>query len=265
MNLLLKAVDKYGNAHTSGGAGIAVDVSPVHANESNPAWEREVANIQRSTAVTDCCVEYKGKGLYRVDFDIYRKGMWSVGVGTCGCAYYHILQQLMVESSDPFAPNCRLDPTNTYRGVVSQRMKCSLFVLDQYGNMCSKIHPGVKAFFNGIPIPIVKESDQTFSVSFTLYHEGTQQLLVTVLGEAIPACPVDIAVHRSTSMFHMVFKHLREVLQERYSVGYTPTITINRSCILESALHSIPNHHFYRCIRVRFDDEPGIDTGGVAR
>ena len=51
----------------------------------------------------------------------------------------------------------------------------------------------------------------------------------------------------------------------KYQNGYTPTLTIKRNSVLESAIVKLHTSYFYKTIRIRFDDEPGIDEGGLCR
>ena len=51
----------------------------------------------------------------------------------------------------------------------------------------------------------------------------------------------------------------------KYQNGYTPTLTIKRKSVLESAIVELHTSYFFKTIRIRFDDEPGIDDGGLCR
>jgi hypothetical protein len=58
---------------------------------------------------------------------------------------------------------------------------------------------------------------------------------------------------------------LRKYLRARHCIGYTPTLTLRRDMLLESAVQAVQGHHFSRTLRIRFGDEPGIDMGGIVR
>ena len=58
---------------------------------------------------------------------------------------------------------------------------------------------------------------------------------------------------------------LQAYLLRNHQSGTTPTLTIRREAVLESAVEVLREEHFSMLIRVRFRDERGVDAGGVSR
>ena len=61
------------------------------------------------------------------------------------------------------------------------------------------------------------------------------------------------------------YAKLKEYLNKWWRQGSTPTMTMDRANILECAINLLTDQVLCKTIRVRFNDEPGIDLGGVSR
>ena len=228
----------------------------------------------------ECSVEHIGNGVYQIGCQVFTAGNHSVCI-TDQCGNTKPMGTLQVLSGAPHAPLCRLDPRNSYQGVTTQSFTCYLYTFDQFLNPhsasgtggCGSVHASVgNQGMTVVPASQVTRGKRPIVGNFTLIaltftptSKGVQRLNVRIGSEVIPACPVEVNIVSLTDCFPMKLKLLRGYLTSHHCVGYTPTITITRDDILESAVRELRDHYFHRIIRVRFGDEVGIDTGGVAR
>ena len=282
VTLYLRARDNYGNAHTAGGAVQRVVIKRAGRREFNPSAELAhfVQKSRLGAPDVECSVEHIDGGVYQIECQVFTAGNHSICI-TDQCGNTHRMgTTLEVVSGSIYAPLCRLDPRNSYQGVMTESFVCYLYAFDQFLNPCSvagnlaSVHATVgNQTMTAIPasqvtkgrLPVVA-GFTLIALKFTPHSKGIQQLNVRIGSEAIPGCPVEVNVVPLTTSFPMRLKELRHYLRMRYcKFGYTPTITINREDILESAVRELQDQYFHRTIRVRFGDEVGIDTGGVSR
>lgn len=239
-------------------------------------------NLQRPHAPgrkdVQCTIEYHGSGTYEITGNVYVAGEHPVAV-TDHTGGLNTLGTIKVKCGLPYPPHCRLDPSNNYQAVVSQRFSCYLYLFDEYYNECTEEHISlVSATVEGQCLCVhpaysemhsaslsQRSHSSCVSLSFIPRSKGVKELHVKVCGQAILTSMVQLNILPFTEAFELKFKKLKDYLKRNECVGCTPTITIDRNNILESAIHELHSQYFHHIIRVRFNDEPGIDTGGVAR
>ena len=274
VTIFLKARDCYGNAHTSGGAIQQAVVRGAGKREFNPnldlAGIRALASRPKEARIT---VEHTGNGVYQMQCEVFTLGSHFINV-TDQYGKSLTIGTLEVVPGPPSVHHCRLDPNNSYKAVTTEKHTIFLHVYDRFFNPSTFAETNIQATIGSQTLHVtpalqVRGSPSTrlncFALSFTPVSQGKQQLKVTVAGELLPSCPIEVNVIPLTESFDVKLKRLRTYLKGRHCSGYTPTITIDRDNILESAIHQLHESHFHHVVRVRFGDEPGIDTGGVAR
>ena len=263
VTLFLRARDGYGNAHTSGGAVKRAIVE--HAAQRDPQrLDAQLCTVKDS----ECSIIHLGNGDYQLQCQVFTAGNHSIVV-TDQYERSEVMGTVKVQDGRPHAPNCRIDPTNTYQAMVSERYECYLYLYDRFFNSCSP------AYHSFVEATVGADHLQTFfapgplsnrvKLYFTPTSRGIKQLLIKVFAEVVPGCPIDLNIIALTQSFKQKFKNLKTYLVNNHCVGYTPTLTINRENILESAVQTLYDDYFHCIIRVRFGAEPGMDTGGVSR
>ena len=222
----------------------------------------------RITKDSECSIKHLGRGEYQLQCQVFTAGIHSIVV-TDQYERSEVMGTVNVQHGRPHPPHCRIDPNNTYQAVVSEQYQCYLYLYDQFFNRCS---PDSRSL---VEATVGTDHLRTYSapgvvfnrvkVYFTPTSPGMKQLLIKVCGELVPGCPIDLSVVAPTYSFKQKFKNLKSYLVNNHCNGYTPTLTINRENILESAVQTLYDDYFHRIIRVRFGTELGMDTGGVSR
>ena len=270
VTLFLKVRDPYGNAHTSGGAvkhAVVKHAAQRHSQHPDMTIQMIQAAQQRNPNDAECSFDHLGNGEYQLKCEVFTAGKHSVVITDQYKS--HIMGTVRIHSGRPHPAHCRLHPINTYQGEVSQHYGCYLYLFDQYFNSClpescSLVEAAVgtqnlrcySAF--AVALNCVK-------LSFTPTSAGKKSLVIKVCGQPIPGSPLVLNIVAHPVSFQQKFQKLKAYLVKNHCVGYTPTLTMNRENILESAIQKLHDHYFHHIIRVRFGGEPGMDTGGVSR
>ena len=125
-----------------------------------------------------------------------------------------------------------------------------------------------------IPVPRRHRNNQTAAISrvgnldhpnvvlisFILHTHGRVVLDLTVDGEQVPWCPIQLDIVPLTEAFTQLRAHPR-------TIESTPTLTISRGNILDSAMAAMHayTYTFHQVVRVHCNDETSIDAGGIAK
>ena len=275
--LYVKARDIYCNPHSAGGSyffrafiknGEKGDITP-----SMSLDDIRNASLRRTSERGDvnCAVLHEGAGVYSLTCQAFCAGLLDVIAMTVQ-GRRHVMASVAISSGSPHAPHCRLELGST-AAALNEPFACHLHTFDKWGNPCSKGAFAVKhvvATYNGQSVAVRRlieseDNGHIVMVSFTPDTPGTGVLNITVHGEQVPLCPVELTVAPHTKAFSENLKQLLAHLHQNHSIGSTPTLTIKRSDVLGSAMEVMHAYVFHQVVRVRFEDEPGIDAGGIAK
>ena len=270
VNLFLKVQDPYGNAHTSGGAvkrAVVKHAAQRHSQHPDMTIQMIQAAQQHNANDAECSFDHLGNGEYQLKCKVFTAGKHSVVITDQFKS--HVMGTVRVQSGRPHPAHCRLHPINTYQGEVSQPYRCYLSLFDQYFNSC------LADSCSFVEATVGTQNLRCYSafvvalncvqLSFTPTSAGKKSLVIKVCGQPIPGSPLVLNIVAHPVSFQQKFQKLKAYLVQNHCVGYTPTLTMNRENILESAIQELHDHYFHHVIRVRFGNEPGMDTGGVSR
>lgn len=227
-----------------------------------------------------CSVEHCGDGLYQLQCTVYCAGHHPLLItdvhGKTVC-----MMTLQVQPGNVYPPHCRLDPNNSYIASVFQEYTCNVYLYDEYFNPCCLTHKDMVHAWVGAQnlsvaratctshhdrLETIKPKGDHNLVTFKFSPQPTTatELWIKINEKNLPFCPVSIKITGEEPFKRRLDRLRRNIQQEQYrKARYAPTVTIDRSNILESALQNA--EYFYTTVHVRFGDEPGIDLGGVAR
>ena len=273
----LKVFDSYSNPHTTGGA--------IHKVSLKGAGQRDVSfltsmlgenlqdalNQSRGVDVT-CHMSDEGNGAYIFNGCVFTAGIHDIIVTSINHSSF-IMGQIRVIHASPYAKHCYLELDHVYHTEpeVSKTYTILMKMYDEFFNACSSSRVSLAEIQASIGqqqlycIPHNKGQNK-LKLSFTPYSPGQVKLVVSMRGELLRECPLTLTVKAVTESFLKRFKALRRYLREYLCYYYTPTLTIDRNNLLETAMSMLNiENYFKRIVRVRFGDEPGIDTGGIAR
>lgn len=219
-----------------------------------------------------CRISDEGNGTYMFDGTVFTAGIHDIVVTNVDHASF-TMGQIRVIHASPHAKHCCLELDSVYHTEPEVSKTCTILIkmYDEFLNACNSARVSLAEFQASVDqqqlycVPYNK--DQTkLKFSFTPYTPGPIKLMVYVRGELLCECPLMLTVKVVTESFLNRFKALRRYLREYLCYYYTPTLTIDRNNLLESAMCMLNvENYFKRIIRVRFGNEPGIDTGGLSR
>lgn len=235
--------------------------------------ERLQSALDQSRGVDVIChVSDEGNGTYMLDGCVFTAGIHDIVVTSLNHTSF-IMGQIRVIHASPYAKHCYVELDSVYHTEpeVSKPYTILMKLYDEFFNACSSSRVSLAEIQASIGqqqlhcVPLKK--DQTkLKLSFTPYSPGQVKLVISVRGEPLCECPLALTVKAVTESFFKRFKALRGYLREYLCYYYTPTLTIDRNNLLESAVSMLNvENYFKRIVRVRFGKEPGIDTGGLAR
>ena len=286
VSFVITACDEYGNAHTSGGAVKTVSIRGAGKRNlrEGMTWPELSQAVSRPVNDVQCKVHDNGNGTYTVKSKVYVTGVHCVSMTDMYSSKAHLMDsRLQVTSGPAFPPYCPFYAPNASEACVSQMFICTLDLYDKYMNPCDSptAHSQVHASVGGIALRSISgaqavkrrlrimraPNSNTVVLYFVPESNGQQELLIHVNGVLHPSCPMTLNVAQLSESFSKKFSRLWSSLRRVYCVGYTPTLTINRSDILESSLRifSANGSYLKKVIRIRFGEEMGIDAGGVSK
>lgn len=273
----LKACDSYSNLHTTGGAIYAAVIKGAGQRDFDlssftPLEDLRQRLSQAVRADVICLMSDKGNGMYTFSGCVFTAGIHDIVVTSIDHTSF-TMGRVRVIPATPYAKHCRLELDSVYQTEpeVSKKYTILLNLYDEFFNACNSQRVSLKE----IQVSIGQQHLQSFPhyrdrnklcFSFIPISSGAVKLLVSISGELVPECPLALTVRVVTESFLKRFSTLRRYLQMSVCCYYTPTLTIDRNNLLESAVNMLNvGDYFRRTIRVRFRDEPGIDTGGLSR
>ncbi len=273
----LKAFDSYSNPHTTGDAIHKVSLKGAGQRDiaylSSMFGERLQGALSRSRGVDVIWhISDEGTGTYKLNGCVFTAGVHDIVVTSIEHTTF-IMGQVKVIHASPYAKHCFLELDSVYHTEpeVSKTYTILMRLYDEFFNACSSnriSRTGIQASIGQQQLRCTPHNrDKTkLKLSFTPYSPGQVTLVVSVRGELLRECPLLLTVKAVTESFLKRAKALRRYLREYRCYYYTPTLTIDRNNLLESAISMLNvENYFKRIIRVRFGNEPGIDTGGIAR
>ena len=219
-----------------------------------------------------CCISDEGNGIYIIDGRVFTAGIHDIVMTNVDHVSF-TMGQIRVVHTSPYAKHCCLDLDSVYHTEpeVSKTYTILMKMYDEFFNACNfsrvslaeiQASVGQQQLYH---VPYNKDRTK-LKFSFTPYSPGQVKLIVSVRGELLRECPLTLTVKVVTESFLKRFKALRQYLREYLCYYYTPTLTIDRNNLLESAMSMLNvENYFKRIVRVRFGNEPGIDTGGLSR
>ena len=146
---------------------------------------------------------------------------------------------------------------------------CVIKLRDTYGNVVTNGNSSISitAILNGTislstNVHRVPNSEGTYHGTVAISGAGVYEVTVKVAGEPLSGTPVRFTVE---GLIADKYAKLRKYLKRWWCQGSIPTMTVDRSNVLERAVNLLTDEVLSKIIRVRFKDEPGIDVGGVSR
>ena len=274
----LKAFDFYSNPHTTGGA--------IHKVSLKGAGQRDVTFLStmfgerlqdalNQSRGGDVILDFsdEGNGTYKFNGCVFTAGIHDIVVTSIDHISF-VMGQIRVIHASPYAKHCYVELDSVYgtEPEVSKPYTILMKMYDEFFNACSSRRVSraeIQASIGQQQLHFIphKKDRTKLNFSFTPYRSpGKVKFVVSVRGELLRECPLTLAVKAVTESFFERFKALRRYLREYLCYYYTPTLTIDRNNLFESAISMLNvENYFKRIVRVRFGNEPGIDTGGLAR
>ena len=265
ITLYIRARDKFGNAHCSGGAiknAIVQSAGQLCIDSSSSLVVIQASQSNRPD--TECNVDFMGNGAYRLQCVLYGTGTHSLVV-TDTCKTSLCMATVRVAPSTAYPLHCRLDPSNSYRALAFREFTFYMYIYDAHFNPCcldSHSHIVIYLGFRQYQAKYTRSSKRVgnhYAVRFSPLPTSYKKMDIALNGTLIGDSPVDIHVKHASLQ-----ERLEQLWRSTRSVSvYAPTITVDRANLLESALQN--SKYFHAPLYIRFGDEPGVDLGGVAR
>ena len=234
--------------------------------------------IARRAKDVVCQISDEGNGTYTITGMVYTSGYHVVSITA---PFSQVVGTVKVVCGTPFGPNCRLLGSNVYQTPNSQKYSCSVALYDQFMNECkapvwykkASGYVGENRLYPSPSVPSFPTRMSTYldnniaMLVFTPRTHGNFQLKVTVSGQPVPPTPLPFTVIKIDENFKTRFRKLKGFVGGRFGSTSTPTFTIDRSDILESALRVFTLHpeYFQQHLKVRFGEEIGVDAGGLSK
>ena len=256
---------------------------PLHTQAESPPL-----NLILTTPGKDCnCdTKYLKNGVFEVSFTPYCTGsglLYVSSTGSDGITTSSLLHNvnLTVECGPPSAVHSRVQYHST-NVAINKTYSLELYLFDKYFN---SVQPNKVDFRRWVNIEVltsstehvneadlsIKKVNNYFVLRFVarqLYFSRHFSIVITMDRVNVPQTPLLISVtnYRPTSAHRIIHK-----LDALYASLYyhrksgLPTQMVERKHILNSALRIFSGDNTSYRLRVRFDDEIGMDTGGLSR
>ena len=265
-----------GNKHTHGGAvkTCVVRGAGPRNHPPPPSSSSEEDSVPPAPDVM-CEITDLKNGSYDITFQVFTDGCHDVMV-TTSQNDLQLLGRLAVTPMTPHGANCRLSEGNSYVATSGVSHTLSLELFDRFRNP-AHFHQGscsITASIGGHALnihPVLTESGatplspNTVMFSFRPLIPGNNLELQISINDSPVPCHAHFCVGQSIETLRFKLASLRAYLRKHHSRGTTPTLTVQRNNLLESAVQVLQTQHFSMVIRVRFDDEIGMDLGGISR
>lgn len=271
--LSLKAHDSFSNPHTTGGTIHKATLKGVGQKDVSLRSMRDERLLEDAKGADVICrVSDEGNGTYSFCGFVFTAGKHDVVVTTVNGISF-TMGKIKVIHASLYAMHCSLELDGTYRmePEVSKTYTLVMKMHDEFFNACDARRVNlseIKASAGQYQLNCTPhDRDRTkLKLSFSPKSPGLVELVVSVRGELLPTCPISLNVKAVTKNFFMRFWALSQYLEKHLCQSYTPTLTIDRNNLLVTAMRLLNQGNCFRkIVRVRFDGEPGIDTGGLSR
>lgn len=221
------------------------------------------ASLHSTPPNAPCTVNHIQNGVFKATCTPYSSGKLPIILGK------GVLQSsLVVRHVAPSAESTTVSYPSSVLPSLRQ-WRCVINLRDVYGNDVSNRNSSISinAILNrttsmATDVRQVPKSPGTYHGTVFCSGTGVYEVRVTVDSEPLSGTPIQFTV-----MEQIVDKYakLKEYLNKWWRQGSTPTMTMDRANILECAINLLTDQVLCKTIRVRFNDEPGIDLGGVSR
>ena len=253
---------------------------PLHTQAGSPPLSHIL-----TTPSEDCSCDAKhlGNGVFEVKYTPYCRGSGIIYVsvtGSDGTTFSSQLNDvhLEVKCDLPSAVHSRIQYNGT-TVAVNKTYSLKLYLFDKYYNI---VQPSKVDFRRLVHIDVlagntdvnfsIKKVDNYFVLRFVArrFHSSQRyHIVIAIDGMNVPQTPLVISVtnhHRTTSSNTVEWKlgTLYASLKCHRKSGL-PTQTVERKDILNSALRILSGDKISYYLRVRFDDESGMDLGGLSK
>lgn len=226
-----------------------------------------------------CDAKYLDNGVFEVRCTPYCPGIGSFCVSITGSDGRTVSSQLHeghleVKTGPPSPLHSRIqyDSTNV---KVNKTYSLKLYLFDKYYN---SVQPSKSDFWrivhiivladnsNNIDFSVAKADIGSFFVLRFVAKSTARQYIVeiTVDGVRVPQTPLVISVDNRRHEVEQKLSALYASLQSHRKQGL-PTQIVERRHILNSGLRILSSDKISYCLRVRFDDERGMDLGGLSK
>lgn len=267
----LKAKDQNGNMHRMGGA--IKNVIVTGGGTKHFGYTRNGDSVR-------CEVEDMSDGVYAISGQLISAGTHEILV-TDSHVRVSLLGTVHVQSNVPCGTKCKLSASNTYSAFVGTRHCISVELFDEFenrthftdeckvkmeavvGDQSLTTRTAASAAKRGLTATPKRPQHVVFS--FTPCKPQRAMLQVSINHTPLPECPVPFTVIVSKEDLRVKVTRLRNYLKGRHGFRYTPTLTVRREMLLESAVQALQERHFSSIMRIRFGKEPGVDTGGIVK
>ena len=222
-----------------------------------------------------CDTKYLNNGVFEIKCTPYCNGTGLFRASLTGLDgrivstklnYVH----LEVKSGPPSGVHSRIEHFST-NAAVNQTYSLNLYLFDKYYNSVQlnkldfrrKVHITVLADDTEADFSI-KRVDSYYVLRFVT-RGRLYTVTITIDGETVPQTPLVISVanHKRNEVGSKL-STLYDSLRSHRRPGL-PTQTVERGHILNSALRILSGDNIQYCLRVRFDDERGMDLGGLSK
>ncbi len=267
----IEARDKYGIAHSSGGAIARADIELVghihHSREYYSANHQELVGYPSNIV---CEIQDNNNGSYKISAVVNIAGKYNMIINKS--EYFCCID---VISGIPYAANFQLLESNVYEVPVGQSKRCDVSMYDSFYNPCpanrwlSNLQGKIETHNSSFTIDQFsrKQSFPTnvFSIIVPAREAGHLQLTILFNDKQLPFCPIAYTVLQQN--FKDRVSKLRSCTNFLYWRSRIPTFTVYRDNLLESSMNilMLNPHYFKQQFHVRFGTEPGVDAGGVVK
>ena len=245
------------------GAG-RLDVGPVLSLDAI------LASPPRQDSV--CQVTHVGGGTYSLQCGLFGAGEHRLLVTTtrgkteCMASIFVAGQYAIV-----WPPHCFLDPSNIYEAKSFETYTCYIHLFDQYFNSYRGCRSNVKVLLDDLPHPatltptLAPKFESCFKLEFTPRSTAEKyEMKITIDSMLIGDTPKVFSISKGRAFQERVQSFRKRMHNEQLLRGLDfGFVAIDRSSILQSALRN--QHMLKHNFKVRFNDENGIDMGGISR
>ena len=237
-------------------------------------WSAETPRSSGFSMDCDLC-STKVPGVYMSKCKIKKVGVHRISV-QLNSDQFEVMGSVVISSGPPEASKSEI--CNVAMGMLSVSLeegrngRCKLILRDQFSNLCKGEATTLRMVSaevsniastssdGGYTCELNASQDQNF-ITIVLPSKIFHFLHVCVGGRDVVGSPA-LLQYKSNASFKQRVSKLRKSLACH---GYTPTLTMDRSHLLETAINLLHPSLLQKTIRVRFGDEQGIDCGGVSK